>query len=46
MIRKVGDKYVLFSKDGKKRLGEFKTREEAVKREQVIQYFKNKEGKW
>lgn len=45
MIRKVGDKYVLFSKDGKKRLGEFKTREEAVKREQVIQYFKNKEGK-
>ena len=45
MIKKEGSKYVLYSKDGKKKLGTFKTKEEAEKRERVINYFKHKEGK-
>lgn len=40
MIRKIGDKYVLFSKDGKKRLGEFPSKDKAKMREKQIQYFK------
>jgi hypothetical protein len=42
MIRKQGSKYVLFSKDGKKKLGEFATKAAALKREREIQFFKNK----
>jgi hypothetical protein len=45
MIRKVGDKYVLFNKDGKKRLGEFPTKDKALLREKQIQYFKHVKGK-
>lgn len=41
MIRKVGDKYVLYSKDGKKKLGTYGSREAAKKREKQIQYFKH-----
>ncbi len=42
MIKKVGKKFVLMSKDGKKRLGEFSSRKAAQKRERQIQFFKNK----
>lgn len=42
MIRKIGNKFVLFSKDGKKRLGTFNTRADAEKREREIMFFKNK----
>jgi hypothetical protein len=42
MIKKENSKYILYSKDGSKKLGEFKTKEEALKREQVIQSFKIK----
>lgn len=43
MIKKTSDnKYILYTKDGKKKLGEFKTKEEAVKREKQILFFKNK----
>lgn len=44
MIKKEGNKYCLYSKDGTKKLGEFATREEAVKREMQIQYFKHAKG--
>ena len=43
MIKKQGSKWVLYSKDGKRRLGEFKTEKAAKKREAQIQYFKNKD---
>lgn len=42
MIKKEGNKYKLYSKDGSKILGTFDTKEQATKREQQIQYFKNK----
>jgi len=42
MIKKVGNKYVLYSKDGKKKLGTFNTKSAAEKREREIKYFKNK----
>ncbi len=41
MIKKEGYKWVLHSKDGKKILGTFKTKKEALKRERQIIYFKN-----
>lgn len=37
MIRKIGDKYVLFTKDGKQRLGTHTTRAQAVQQERVIE---------
>jgi len=40
VIKKEGSKFVLHSKDGSKKLGEFATREEAVKREKQINFFK------
>lgn len=40
-IRKEGNKYVLFSKDGKKRLSTFSSHEAAVKRERQIQALKS-----
>lgn len=42
MIKKKGNKYVLKSKDGTKTLGTYNTKEEALKRERQIQYFKKK----
>jgi len=42
MIKKQGNKYIIKSKDGKKKLGEYNTRSEAVKRLGQIEYFKNK----
>lgn len=41
MIKKKGWKWILFSKDGKKILGEFRTKKDALKRERQIIYFKN-----
>lgn len=45
MIKKEGNKYILHTKDGSKVLGTFNTLEEAKKREQQIEYFKNKNFK-
>jgi hypothetical protein len=42
MIKKSGSKYVLYSKTGKKKLGTFKTKAGAMKRERQIKYFKGK----
>lgn len=44
MIVKKGDRYCLYSQDGSKKLGEFKTKEEAIKREKQINYFKHMKG--
>ncbi|MCX6815431.1 MAG: hypothetical protein NT120_01085 [Candidatus Aenigmarchaeota archaeon] len=41
VIKKVGKKYVLFSHDGKKKLGIFSSYEKALKRERQIQFFKH-----
>jgi len=41
VIEKKGYKWILYSKDKSKILGEFKTKKEAVKRERQIQYFKH-----
>lgn len=41
VIRKVGKKYVLKSKDGDRKLGEFKSKKAAEKRERQINYFKH-----
>lgn len=42
MIVKEGNYYILYSKNGKKKLGKFKTKKEAIKREKQILYYKNK----
>lgn len=44
MIRKEGNKYVVWSEDMTKRLAECDTKEEAVKRLRQIEYFKRKEA--
>ena len=44
MIKKQGDKWVLFSHDGKKKLGEFDSEEAAQKRERQIQFFKHQKS--
>jgi len=44
MIRKVGSRYVLFSKKTGKRLGSFASKAAALHRERVINYFKHKRG--
>lgn len=41
MIKKVGDKYVLFSKDGKKKLGSSTSYQAMVNREKEVEMFKN-----
>ena len=42
MIRKTAKGYVLYSKDGSRRLGgPYRTREEALKRERQVQFFKH-----
>lgn len=40
MIVKESNKYILKSKDGSKHLGTFNSREEALKREKQINFFK------
>ena len=42
MIRKVGKKFVLFSKDGSKRLGTYPTRAGANRRERQVNYMKRR----
>ena len=41
MIIKQGSKFVLKSKDGSKTLGTFETRDQALKREKQINFFKH-----
>ena len=45
MIREVGGRFVLFSKDGKKVLGYFDTKADAEKHEQEVNYFKHNDDK-
>lgn len=42
MIKKVDGKWILYSANGKKKLGEFKTKKDALKRERQVIYFRNK----
>ena len=42
MIKRSGSKYSLYSKAGKKKLGTFKTKKAAMKRERQIRYYKGK----
>ncbi len=50
VIRKTADKYVLYSKKKdprtgrRRRLGAFRTRDAALRRERQIQFFKRKAG--
>jgi regulator of replication initiation timing len=44
VIKHEGDKWVLYSADGSKKLGEFDSEEDAIKREKQIQYFKHQES--
>ena len=41
MIIRQGSKFVLKSKDGSKTLGTFDTKEQAIKREKQINFFKH-----
>ena len=41
MIVKLGPKYILYSKDGKRKLGEFRSKRAAMLREKEIQMFKH-----
>jgi hypothetical protein len=42
LIKKTAKGFVLYSKDGSRRLGgPYRTREEAVKRERQVQFFKH-----
>lgn len=47
MIKREGTKYVLYSKDGKKKLFESRSYQQVLERERQIEYFKHqkKEGK-
>jgi len=42
VIKKEKNKYILYSKSGGRRLGTFKTKSAAMKRERQIKYFKSK----
>ncbi|MAG52361.1 MAG: hypothetical protein CMH62_00190 [Nanoarchaeota archaeon] len=42
VIKKQGYKYILYSKDKKKKLGTFRSKKAALKRERQIQFFKHK----
>ena len=44
IIKQEGSKWVLYTSDGKKKLGEYGTKEEALKRERQIQFFKHQES--
>ena len=39
MIVKRGNQWILYTKDGSKRLGTFRTKEAALKREKQIKFF-------
>jgi len=41
MIKKKKYKWILYTRDGKKILGKFRTKKDALKRERQIIYFKN-----
>ena len=41
VIKRVGKKWELFSKDGNKSLGEYDDFSDALKRERQVNYFKN-----
>ena len=41
MIKKEGYKWILYSRDGKKKLGEFRSKKDALKRERQIIDVKN-----
>lgn len=41
VIRHEGSKWVLYTKDGKRKLGEFDTKKEAIERERQVNYFKH-----
>lgn len=41
VIRKRGYQWILYTKDGKRVLGRFRTKKDAVKRERQIQFFKH-----
>lgn len=43
MIKKEGDKYVIYSDDGSKRLGDYPSEGAAKRRLAQIEYFKNKD---
>lgn len=43
MIKKEGDKYVVYDKEGKKKLGEHKTKKDARKQLMAIHFQKKKE---
>ncbi|HEV8674208.1 MAG TPA: hypothetical protein VGX21_09180 [Methylomirabilota bacterium] len=46
MIKKTAKGYVLYTKDGSRKLGgPYKTRAEAVKRERQVQFFKHAKGR-
>jgi hypothetical protein len=45
VIKKIKDKYVLYPKDGGKRLGTHKTKEEALAQERAIEIKKHKKSK-
>lgn len=40
MIKKEGDKYVLYSKDGSKRLSKPESKKAVEKRERMVEWFK------
>lgn len=42
MIKKQGNKYILYTKNGDKKLGEFDSKKKAEEREREIEYFKHK----
>lgn len=45
MIRREGDKWVLYTHNGDRRLGVFSSKAEALRREKEILFFKNKNKK-
>ena len=45
MIVKSNSKWTLFNKEGTKKLGEFKTKKEAEKREKQVLFFKSQKNK-
>ncbi len=44
MIKHEGSNYNVYSEDGSKHLGSYKTKEEAVKRLRAIEWFKKHKG--
>ncbi|MBI4167900.1 MAG: hypothetical protein HY515_02990 [Candidatus Aenigmarchaeota archaeon] len=45
VIKKSGSYYILYTKDGKKMLGKFRSKKDALKRERQIIFFKYVKGK-